>query len=72
MSPVAFCAGTWNSMNATPTTIALAKSAGSPGTTAGNAEPATIPIEPTSIGRRTPMRSDSRPAATANTIGSSA
>ena len=33
---------------------------------------ARAPIEPTSIGRRTPTRSDMRPAATAHSIGSSA
>ena len=71
-SPVAFCAGTWNSMNDTPTTAALTNSAMKPGTSAGSAEPTASPMEPTSIGRRTPTRSDRRPAATAQSIGSSA
>ena len=59
-------------MKPTPTTAALTNSAVYPGTSAGSADPATSATDPASIGRRTPTRSDSRPVATANSIGSSA
>ncbi len=71
-SPVAFCAASWNAMNPTPTSGALAKSAGNPGNATGRIAPIAISAEPTRIGQRVPMRSDTRPAATESSIGSSA
>ncbi len=71
-SPVAFCAATWNVMNATPTSAALANNASSPGTRTGISAPAARPSEPASMGLRTPMRSEIRPAATAHSIGRNA
>ena len=59
-------------MNETPTMIALANNAMKPGAIAGSAVPTASATEPTSIGRRTPMRSDRRPAATAQSIGRNA
>ena len=51
-------------MNETPISDVAANSTPIPGQTQGSAAPSATPHEPTSIGLRTPMRSDSRPAAT--------
>ena len=59
-------------MNPTPTSGALAKSAGNPGNATGSIAPTAISAEPTRIGQRVPMRSDTRPAATDSSIGSNA
>src|SRR5207249_4159211 len=49
-------------MNETPIRTAVTKSDDKPGTIDGSAAPAAMPHDPTSIGRRTPMRSARRPA----------
>jgi len=59
-------------MNETPISEVAANSAPVPGQMHGSAAPMAIPTEPTSIGRRTPTRSESRPAATLNQIGRNA
>jgi hypothetical protein len=55
-------------MNPRPTSGALAKSAGKPGNATGRIAPIAISAEPTRIGQRVPMRSDTRPAATESSI----
>src|SRR5689334_15620916 len=59
-------------MNEAPISEVAANSAGMPGHRHGSAAPSATPTEPTSIGRRTPTRSDRRPAATLNHIGKNA
>ncbi len=59
-------------MNEKPTNDAEANSAGSPGKIAGSAPPTAQPIEPQSIGLRTPIRSARRPTGMPRNIGNSA
>src|SRR4029078_8952319 len=72
LSPVAFCTDTWNSMNEAPIKDVAAYSAPIPGQMQGSAAPSATPTDTTSIGPRTPTRSDSRPAATLSQIGRNA
>ena len=68
-APVAFCADTWNSMNETPISDVDTKRTGRPGKMHGRRAPTAMPHEPSSMGLRTPTRSERRPAATASSIG---
>ena len=56
-------------MNARPISAVVKNSAMSPGNIHGRAAPSAMPHEPTTIGRRTPIRSDKRPAPIASHIG---
>ena len=59
-------------MNETPITEVATYSGTMPGSTQGMTAPATMPNEPASMGLRTPIRSDSRPADTASSISRNA
>ena len=59
-------------MNPTPSSAALAYSAGIPAKSTGRLAPAAISTQPASIGLRAPTRSQKRPAGTASSIGSTA
>ena len=59
-------------MNEAPIKDVAANSTPIPGQMQGSAAPSATPNEPTSIGPRTPTRSDSRPAATLSQIGRNA
>ncbi len=72
ISPVTRCVASWKTMNARPTIAALAHSTGRLVENSGSTTPTASPAAPKSIGIRTPMRSDRRPAATAVSIGRSA
>ena len=62
ISPVAFCAATWNTMNDDADQRRADEQRGQPGhDERARTRRARAPHEPTSIGRRTPMRSASRP-----------
>ena len=59
-------------MKPVPRITALANSIGIPGNAKGSAAPRVIAAVPINIGRRTPARSEKRPAEMAKIIGSSA
>ena len=70
--PVVFWAAIWNAMNPTPSSTALPNSAGIPGSANGSVAPTPINDRPTTMGRRAPMRSTSRPTATDRNMGRNA